>query len=99
MPQYSNTSTSTAGYVVNVVLNTETNLQTITVSGTNGYTATATQPATFTRATSATVNSLVDSLIQDPGNFNANVTDIGSAIRSASTNVVEQAQRDRKSVV
>jgi hypothetical protein len=93
MPQYSNTSTSTAGYVVNVVLNTETNLQTITVSGTNGYTATATQPATFTRATSATVNSLVDSLIQDPGNFNANVTDIGSAIRSASTNVVEQAQR------
>ena len=93
MPQYSNTSTSTAGYVVNVVLNTETNLQTITVSGTNGYTATATQPATFTRATSATVNSLVDSLIQDPGNFNANLTDIGSAIRSASTNVVEQAQR------
>jgi len=93
MPQYSNTTTSTAGYVVNVVLNTETNLQTITVSGTNGYTATATQPATFTRATSATVNSLVDSLIQDPGNFNANLTDIGSAIRSASTNVVEQAQR------
>ncbi len=93
MPQYSNTSTSTAGYVVNVVLNTETNLQTITVSGTNGYTATATQPGTFTRATSATVNSLVDSLIQDPGNFNANVTDIGSAIRSASTNVVEQARR------
>lgn len=92
MPQYSSTATSTAGYVVNVVLNTETNLQIITITAPNGRTATLDQPGNLTRASSATVNSLTDNLIQ-AGNFNANVTDIGSAIRVASTNVVQQAQK------
>lgn len=92
MPQYTNTSTSGLGFTVTTVLDTETNLQTITVTAPTGQTATATQPANFTRPSSATVNSLTSQL-EAAGARNVNLTDIGSAARLSNTNVVQQAAR------
>lgn len=92
MPQYTNTSTSGLGFTVTTVLDTETNLQTITVTAPTGQTATATQPASFTRPTSATVNSLTSQL-EAAGARNVNLTDIGGAARVSNTNVVQQAAR------
>jgi cyanophycinase-like exopeptidase len=92
MPQYTNIRKSDLGFTVATVLDTEANLQTITVTAPGGQTATTTQPANLTRPSSATINSLTSQL-EAAGVQNVNLTDISSATRASNSNVVGQAER------
>ena len=85
MSQYTSTQTTPGGTVVNVVLNTVTNTQTITVTSPNGATATVTQPGTFDRAIRASQDQLIAQ-----GVDLSTTAGISGAILAASRSVLRQ---------
>ena len=85
MPQYTSTQTTPTGSVVNVVLDTTTNTQTITVTSPNGTTATVTQPGTYDRATRASQEQLLAQ-----GVDLSTTAGISGAILEASRSVLRQ---------
>lgn len=95
MPQYTSTrKSSIGGLTVTTVLDTETNIQTITVTSPDGKTATATQPGNLTRPTRDTEVSL-RSQLESAGVTDINYSDISGTIRASNTYAVRQSEEQK----
>lgn len=95
MTQYTSTrKSSIGGLTVTTVLDTKTNIQTITVTSPDGKTATATQPGNLTRPTRDTELS-IRSQLESAGVTDINYSDIGGTIRASNTYAVRQAEEQK----
>jgi hypothetical protein len=102
MPQHTSTKTSGNGLIVSTVINTETNIRTITVTTPDGKTASTTEGGNFngnfTRPSNASISGLINNL-EAQGATDLNLTDVGSAVRASNQDAVRQKEKTQPPAV